>query len=364
MNPSLERFGLRVMSGEARGAGPALLRGALAVAEPLYAGAMMARNRLYDAGVFATYALPKPTISVGNLTTGGTGKTPVVRWMAEQLIARGKHPAILLRGYRVGGAAHSDEQQLLQSQLNRDGPAVAVVADPDRRAGAATALQLQPRTNVFLLDDAFQHRKVARDFNLVLINAAEPFGFGRVFPRGLLREPLRGLRRADAVLITRADAVDTSRLETIEAKIRSLHATAPVFRTEHALTGLRHPGGAVEPMSRLRGRRFFSFSGIGSPDSFHAQLTRAGGVPVGSRWFPDHHAYIEADVAQLARDASSAGAEFLLTTEKDWVKLAPIEAAPAMTPPILRVEMRIHFQRAEDEAALIDAIEQRIAARH
>ncbi|HEV2295227.1 MAG TPA: tetraacyldisaccharide 4'-kinase [Tepidisphaeraceae bacterium] len=362
MNPSLEQFGLRVMSGEARGVGPMVLRGALALVEPLYAGAMVARNRAYDTGMLKRHALPRPVVSVGNLTAGGTGKTPMVRWLAEQLIARGKRPAVLLRGYGKPGAMISDEQQLLQGCL--DG--VAVVAHPDRSAGAAAAIERQPQTDLFVLDDAFQHRKVARNFDLVLVNAAEPFGFGHVHPRGLLREPIGGLARAHAIILTRCDAVETTELQRIEGVIRSITPDLPLLRTVHALTGLRRattPASAPadEEMATLRGRTFFSFSGIGSPRSFHEQLVRAGARPVGSRAFPDHHEYTEADVAALSRDATAAGAELLLTTEKDWVKLAQLSPARECSPPILRVEVRIRFQQAADEPKLLEMIEQRLA---
>jgi tetraacyldisaccharide 4'-kinase len=364
MKPSLEQFGLRVMSGEARGAGPALLRGALAVAEPFYAGTMIARNRCYDAGIFRTHRLPRPVVSVGNLTAGGTGKTPLVRWLAEQLIARGRRPAVLLRGYGQRGATFSDEQQLLQSYL-RDVP---VIANPDRRAGTAVAIERQPQTDVILLDDAFQHRKVARDVDLVLINAADPFGFGHVHPRGLMREPMRGLQRASAIIITRCDTVDGRQLDWIEKMLRSSNKAAPIFRTTHEMVGLRGaqmPASAPvdEPMGALTGRPFFSFSGIGSPRTFHDQLVRAGGKPVGSRAFPDHHEYGESDVAALARDAASAGAELLLTTEKDWVKLSRLAGAQTTVPRIMRVEVRIRFQLPEEGAELLKFIEPRIMLR-
>jgi len=365
MNASLERFGLRVMSGEANGPAARIVRGALGLAEPIYAAAMTARNGLYDAGIFRAHRLPKPTISVGNLTAGGTGKTPVIRFLAEHLLARGRQPAVLLRGYRSTNGTQGDEQQLLHAQLNRElrGAPVMVVADPDRRAGAEAALKQQPRTDVFLLDDAFQHRKVARDFDLVLIDATEPFGYEHVHPRGLLREPMRGLRRADAILVTRANVVEHVRLEAIEADLRSIHTTSPVYRAEHALVGLRDTDDNAEPMSWLRGRRFFAFAGIGSPQSFQAQLVAAGGEPVGKHWFSDHHAYTPRDLAELSREATSARSEMMLTTEKDWVKLRHLAEVHAVTPPIARVEMRIYFQHGADETALLDAIERRITAR-
>ncbi len=361
MKPSLERYISRVMSGEARDASASLLRGTLALAEPFYAGAMIARNRGYDAGALKSHKLPSPVVSVGNLTAGGTGKTPVVRWLADQFIARGRRPAVLMRGYAQRGATFSDEQKLLQSYLN----AIPIVANPDRCAGARTALEHQPRTDVFLLDDGFQHRKVRRDVDLVLINAADPFGFGHVHPRGLLREPLRGLARAHAVILTRCDAVDEGQRTQIEQVIRKVMSNVPIFRTIHEMTGLRRPttpagASADEAMSFLAGRRVFSFSGIGSPSSFRDGLVRAGGQDVGGRAFADHHEYNDTDVAALSRDAAAAGAELLLTTEKDWVKLARLAAARMSSPPIMRVEVRIRFQEPDGETQLFELIERRL----
>jgi tetraacyldisaccharide 4'-kinase len=369
MNPSLERFGLRVISGEARGIAPSLVRGVLSVGEPFYTAAMAARNWLYDASRLTAHRLPHPVISVGNLTAGGTGKTPVVRWLAEQLIARGKHPAILMRGYTVAGATSSDERELLHTYLNGDPQrSVAVVANPDRIGGANQAFREQPRTDVILLDDAFQHRRVARDFDLLLINAADPFGFEHVFPRGLLRESPRGLARADAILLTRSDAVSAQKLAQIEQRIRAIDPLVPMFRAVHELAGLRWPPTAAgappdEPIAWLRGRSFFSFSGIGSPRTFHAQLAAIGGQPAGSRAFPDHHEYTDADIASLVHDARACGAEVLLTTEKDWVKLSRLTSAREATPPILRVEARIRFVHPDDQTTLLAAIDRRIAPR-
>src|ERR1700722_16404745 len=178
-----------------------VVRGLTAIAEPAYAAAMAGRNLAYSRGWFSSRRLPSATISVGNITTGGTGKTPVVRWLAGRLREAGKYPAVLLRGYRATTGGVSDEQQLLARGLT---DAIPVIANPDRFAGAEQALGHNGKIDAFVLDDGFQHRKVKRDFDLVLINATEPFGFGHVLPRGLLREPMAGLRRADALLITRS----------------------------------------------------------------------------------------------------------------------------------------------------------------
>ena len=360
----MERFGLRVISGEARGVGPTLLRGALSLASPFYAAAMIARNRLFNVGAFKEHRLSRRVISVGNLTAGGTGKTPVVRWLADQLRTRGWQPAVLLRGYEKRGATFSDEERLLQDYLT----GMAVVANPNRLDGAREALDKRPGTDLILLDDGFQHRRVARDVDLVLINAAEPFGFGYVHPRGLLREPLGGLRRATAVILTRCDAVEPRELEWIERVVRSIKPQIPIFRTIHEMTGLRRAGTLAsdtidEPLDWIKGRPLFSFSGIGSPKTFHDQLARAGGKSAGSRAFPDHHEYDASDLAALSRDAAAAGADVLLTTEKDWVKLSRLAGARETNPPILRVEVRIRFQQPDDEVRLLDLVEQRITPR-
>jgi tetraacyldisaccharide 4'-kinase len=174
------------------------------------------------------------------------------------------------------------------------------------------------------------------------------------------------LKRADAILLTRCDAVSAEALGRIEERIRVIDPLVPVFRTVHELAGLRWPPTAAgappdEPIGWLRGRPFFSFAGIGSPRTFHAQLAAVGGQPAGSRAFPDHHEYTDVDIASLIQDARACGAEVLLTTEKDWVKLSRLTAAKEATPPILRVEAKIRFVHPEDETTLLAAIERRIA---
>jgi tetraacyldisaccharide 4'-kinase len=345
---SREQRALRLMSGEARGVGPALLRAGLLLAEPFYATGMTVRNKLYDRGIIRSYKLPRPVVSVGNLTTGGTGKTPVVRWLAEQFIARGLRPAILMRGYRsneTGGT--SDEQRMLQNYL---GLRATVIANPNRIAGAVAALKQAPQPDAFVLDDGFQHRRLRRDFNLLLINAAEPFGFGHVLPRGLLREPARGgMRRADAILVTRDDP----------ARPLQIDPHVPVFRCTHVHAGLRRPGAASNnppgvAMDELRRQKFFAFSGIAGPASLRKQFEQYGDTFVGFRAFGDHHAYTDADLASVRDEAMRLGATTLVTTEKDWVKLAPLPSA-MIGLPILRLELRLEFF-GDHEAKLLELI--------
>lgn len=349
-----ERTFLGIVSGEARGAGAMVARGVFRCLEPVYATAMRVRNVGFDRGWKKSFALGRPTISVGNLTTGGTGKTPVVRWLAERLRDAGRSPTILMRGYSVSSGGVSDEQLMLEEQLHRrSARRVIVHADPDRIAGAQHVLKHAPTTDVFILDDAFQHRRAKRDFDLLLMNAAEPFGHGHVLPRGLLREPLSGLARADAVLITRWDQALPQALEAIERTVRRYHAAAPIYRARHALVSVLI-GDETAPIEWLRDRAFYAFAGIGNPQALSAQLAALSDRCAGQRWFGDHHAYTAGDLAGLRQAAQAAGAEVLVTTEKDWAKLKRLRGATGL-PPIARLAMAVRFIE-DDEARLFEQI--------
>jgi tetraacyldisaccharide 4'-kinase len=351
------------MSGEDRSARASLLRAALGAAEPIYAAAAAARNGLFDAGLRKTHRLPRPTVSVGNVTTGGTGKTPVIEWLARRLRESGRHVAVLSRGYKATQNRLGDEQLMLDRALNApdERRRVAIVANPDRVAGANEVLQLRPETDVFLLDDGFQHRRAGRDLDIVLVSAINPFGYGHVLPRGMLREPLRGLRRAGAIVITHADQVAEFEVESIERTIRGYNADAPVYRAVHAQAAIRSAGlAASAPADHspvdLRGKSWFAFCGIGDPATFLRQLERAGGRHAGHHWFGDHHRYVPEDPAALRREAAAAGADVMITTEKDWAKLSDLPAATAGEgPPIWRVGVEIRF-RGDDERRLLQQV--------
>jgi tetraacyldisaccharide 4'-kinase len=279
-------------------------------------------------------------VSIGNITTGGTGKTPVTRWLAEKLIAAGLRPAVLLRGYKGG-----DEQKLLQSQL----PSIPVHANPSRIDGAQEVLKTE-KIDLFILDDGFQHRKIHRDFDLVLIDASNPFGFGHVLPRGLLREPMDGLSRAHAFLITHAEL---GCLPEIEQTLRRFNPDAPIYRSRHVATGLQD----------LSGQKVLVFCGIGNPSSFLKQIESTGATIVNSRAFNDHHQYSAEDLTNLRNRARMAGAEALVTTEKDWVKLADIVDQVGDLPPIVRAQLTIQFEN-DDEQKLFERIRDAIVKKH
>ena len=321
MADSIKQFGLRMMSGEDKSFSAAVWRGATLLIEPFYRATMSARNLLYDCGIFKTHTLNRSTISVGNITAGGTGKTPVVAWLAKELRRLNRHPAVLLRGY--GAGKFSDEAQLLNNELNVVGSSpIRVLANPSRIAGAKQVLLENPQTDVFVLDDAFQHRKAGRDCNLVLISATRPFGFGHVLPRGLLRESPAGLNRADAFLITRCSLVSGSEIEKIETHLHSHHPSIPIFHCDHQITSIWEPmlNQSSSPQS-LEGKRVFLTAGIGDPQSLSRQMAALGCIIVGQRWFSDHHDYTRDEITSMKKSAEGLAADIILTTEKDWVKM-------------------------------------------
>jgi tetraacyldisaccharide 4'-kinase len=255
-----------------------------------------------------------------------------------------------------------DEQAMLEGLLNREGVAPVVVrADPSRHAGGLAVLREHPDVSVMVMDDGFQHRRLARDFDLVLVDACQPFGYGRVIPRGLLREPLVGLRRADAILITRADQASAEAIERIVARVRGVNADVPVYRCSHAHVGLRSADGVLHSLEELAGRRFFAFAGIGNPEGLEAQLRRLSGELCGRRWFGDHWDYGAGDVSGVQGEARVCGAELLVTTEKDWVKVARV-MSPAMDLPVWRVELAVRFE-GDDEERLLGQIRARLESR-
>jgi len=348
------------MSGEARGFSAALSRCGLRALEQPYSLFMLLRNWRFDAG-YGVRHLPRLVISIGNITAGGTGKTPVVHWLCDQLICQGRHPAILMRGYKGTRQRCADEQVMLRSLLD-DSAAIdpgrwrAIVhADPDRIRGGNAVLVDHGEVDCFVLDDGFQHRRLFRDFDLVLIDAVNPFGYGHVHPRGLLREPLAGLRRASAFLLTRYSQADPTARDRIIRILSRFNSTAPIYRADHVHTGLRDAEGVFHPLPDLAGRRYFVFCGLGNPHGFQQQIRSLPGQATGHRFFPDHHAYTAGDLATVDWIASSLGADLLLTTAKDWAKLAPLAAVAPSRLPIWRIELSIRFH-ADDAAKMLGQI--------
>lgn len=302
-----------------------------------YGLAVACRNRLFDSGMRKANRLPRPVISVGNLTAGGTGKTPLVIHLAEHLRSMQALPAVLLRGYKAQNGL-SDEAQLLRQAL---GDEVAVVADVDRSRGASQAMQQQPNTRVFLLDDGFQHRQTHRDLDLVLVDATCPFGFGYLLPRGLLREPISTLRRASAVIVTRADQVHAEQLADLDDRIADLTGMPPIAHISHRWTKLLDERGQTHAVDELREAAIVAAAGIGNPGAFFDMLERRCRHVLWSRALADHQAPQRSELLAMLNRAKADGATAMITTDKDWVKWARLLNGDAPVLPIFRPRLSI-----------------------
>ncbi len=273
------------------------------------------RNLAFDRSWKATHHAAVPVVAIGNLTLGGTGKTPMVEWVARWYRSRNLRVAILSRGYG-GSEGLNDEGRVLEENL----PNVPHLQNADRVGLARIAVE-ELDSQVLVLDDGFQHRRLARDLDIVLVDALEPFGAGHLLPRGLLREPIRSLRRAGVVVLSRADLVDGTRRAAIRDEARRRAGPLLWVEARHAPRDLMREGAPAEPLERLAGTRVAAFCGIGNPEGFRRTLASLGVSPLAFRAFPDHHAYSREDVSDLAEWAKTAGAELVLTTQKDSVKL-------------------------------------------
>lgn len=308
---------LRLIRGQTRGPLAGAARVGLGAASIGAALGVLVRNLGYDRGRLQTRRAAVPVVSVGNLTLGGTGKTPMVEWVARWYRLRGVRVAILSRGYRRDGSGGvNDEALVLEENL----PDVPHLQDPDRVKIAGVAVE-ELGSELLVLDDGFQHRRLARDLDIVLLDALEPFGLGALFPRGLLREPVRSLRRAGLVVLTRADLVTADALRVTRARAERLAGPIRWVVTRHAPIDLIGAGSEPEPLERLRGRNVAAFCGIGNPEGFRKTIAPLCDTVVAFRTFPDHHAYKGSDVADLTRWLAASGADLALTTQKDLVKL-------------------------------------------
>lgn len=276
------------------------------------------RNVLFDCGLRKPRRVSVPVISVGNLTTGGTGKTPVVAMIVELLVQLQRRPAIVSRGYRSVDGQANDEKRVLERLC----PGIPHEQNRSRFQAAESVLLNSPR-DMIVMDDGFQHRQLHRDLDVVLIDATNPFGYGSLLPRGLLREPLSALRRADLVLITRADMVSEDDCVSIERQIArsSVPLADRMFRIAFQPTGFINGAGQRMAIGDLVGQPILLVSGIGNPEAFESTCQRCGLTIVGTHWFPDHHHYTLDELVALKRQQDKLGAARVVTTLKDLVKL-------------------------------------------
>ena len=370
---SAENYVLSVIAEPGRpGPAAAALRGLLGGCAALYDAGLegyLAGERL---GLRRRDRLPIPVISVGNLSVGGTGKTPMTQLLCRRLQGQGKRVAVLSRGH--GGEGHSvrvvsdggeislsteqvgDEPCLLALTL----PGIPVLVGKDRRQSGREAMR-RFGLDTLILDDGFQFWQLQRDMDIVLLDARRPFDNGFPLPRGLLREPKRHLRRAGVVVATRAGGLTAGERQDLAGRVAALAPDAPLFFADHRAAGLVAAddlSAPMQPLSALGGRRVFAASAIAQPQSFIETLARdLGAEVVGSRAWADHHKISPSD-ARTAMDAAvQAGAEALVMTEKDAVKWPHARGGGVWDLPLyaLRIEMTV-----EDEAGFMERVMDRL----
>jgi tetraacyldisaccharide 4'-kinase len=300
------------------------------------------RNWGYTHRWFRVQRVPAPVISVGNLTVGGTGKTPAVEWVARFYRRHDLRVAILSRGYGREGGGLNDEARVLYDNL----PDVPHLQGLDRVELARTALE-ELESEILILDDGFQHRRLARDLDLVLIDATLPWGHGYLLPRGLLREPRSGLRRAQVILLTRCDQVDAPRLAHLRQEIARIAPALPVVDTCHEPVDLVDANLRTETLTLPVDQPVAAFCGLGNPQAFQQTLTNLGARVLAFRSFPDHHAYSAQDVTDLEAwvDGLRIDNLIVVTTQKDLVKLRLTKLG---TVPLWALRIRLRILQGED----------------
>ncbi len=337
---------LDVISGEAKGIGAVLLRGVLRVLSWLYGAVVWLRNVGYDKDWLRSYELDVPVVCVGNITAGGTGKTPMVVWVCRMLQEQGMQVCVLTRGYKGETAGGSDEVRLLRGSL-RD---VGVVVDADRVRGGRTAIE-KYGAEVLVMDDGFQHRRLRRRLDIVMIDCLAPFGYGYVLPRGLLRESLAGLRRAGAVVLSRCDMVDPEGLGALKQQVRRIVGEdMSVACSRHEVVGMYNIDGSEYGLPELVERKVVAVCGIGNPGAFVRTLEDLGAIVVGQRFFADHVEYSEGMVRELKALWEKSGADWVVTTEKDWVKLRQVSVIHEFKE-LCWVRVAMRFCEGEEEIA-------------
>jgi tetraacyldisaccharide 4'-kinase len=368
----------KIISGQSKGFAAAPLRLLLSIASFFYAAAIVLRNFFYDAGLFKIHKVNAVVISIGNITTGGTGKTPLVIWLCNFLRRQNISVAVLTRGYKttsagspqlyVGGQCANRNPQATTDEpavIAENCPDAAVIINPDRLTGAREAIE-RFGAKVLILDDGFQHRRLFRNLDIVAIDATEPFGFGSAvggLPAGLLREPVSSLKRANAAIITRSDLTSGEEVGEIQNKLLKINPNLLIAKAMHEPAEIKYFEGMEESIDCLRGKRVFAFCGIGNPDSFFQMLKKIGAVVVGQQIYDDHYRYREDDFSILCQKARQLNSELVITTQKDWARIKDLQQFIFNHSAVPFAYLRIEIKIIEGEDKLRRLIKEAIAGK-
>ena len=314
-----------------------IIRPLLILMSLLYLSAIKARSLLYINGIFKSSRLSFPVISIGNITWGGTGKTPLAEAISSHLCSEGKKVTLLTRGYG------SDEDRSMAKNLK----GVKIITGSNRLSNALFQQQ-KGATDLFILDDGFQHFKIRRNVDIVTVNATEPFGNNHLIPAGILREPLSSFSRADMIVLTKCDLVSEARLAEIKAYIKKINYPADIFESVHEPELLYTRDGNTHPLEYLKGKTVSAVSGLGDNSSFITTLKNLGADVAAENSYMDHHQYTDDDLIAIHDTAKEKRIKTVVTTEKDWVKLKLALGASFAQIEFLVLKIRLRIKNEQD----------------
>ena len=326
-----------LITGERRVLLGPILRPFLLLASLLFLACVRLRFFLYKARFMRSRGLPAPVISVGNITWGGTGKTPLVEAILSWLYDKGFTAVLLTRGYG------KDEDRVIASNMGH-----TRVISGERRLLNAINYCKENKADIFVLDDGFQHFKIKRDIDIVTVNAQSPFGNNMLLPAGFLREPLNAIKRADIVVITKSDLVPRQRLAEIISCVKDVSKDILICRARHKPEFLLTDSGQNKPLEYIKNKRVTSVSALADNYSFAKTIENLGAEIVSSLFYIDHHRYTAGDVKKIIKSLNDFHVNIVVTTEKDWVKLAPMVKGP-IAGGIDFLVLRVKLEVEEDE---------------